>query len=264
MAPYVGKPTSGSSRSRRVSQVTGARNDYRAAVNASRRAGIRPATMARARAAVRNAMEKKGMDTELTATGIDATTNTNSFISVLNLIPGGTSSWQRVGRKTHLKSVRILGRIQFNITPTFGTGVSNDTYVRCILVWDSQPSGAAIPAFDTIFGTTTALGLEACPLIQCPPRYDNMDRFRILRDWNVQATTPYLPAFGGAPSMIAQTPIDEYVKIPDLESVFSGQGVPITIAAISTGALYFLVRSVTDQANAIGDIAASAGVRYTG
>jgi len=223
----------------------------------------RATTNAVARAIVRSGSEKKGMDTELTAAGIDATTNTNSFTSVLNLIPGGTGSWQRTGKKTWLKSVRIVGRIQFNITPTFGTGVSNDTFVRCLLVWDKQPSGAAIPPFDTMFGTTTALGLEACPLINCPLRYDNMDRFRVIRDWNVRATTPYLPAFGGAPSMIAQTPIDEYVKLPNLESVYSGQGVPITIADISTGALYFIVRSVTDQANASADIAAWARVRYT-
>jgi len=229
------------------------RGDYLA----QRAAASRRRTLGRAK------LDKKGMDTSLTATGIDATTNTNSFTTVLNLIQTGTGSWNRIGKKTHIKSVRLVGRIQFNFTPTFATGVHNDTCVRMVLVWDKQPSGAAIPAFDTIFGITDQTGAEGCPHIHCPPRYDNFDRFKILRDVNIIPTAENIVSFGGAPSGIFQVPFDEYVKCNSLESVYSGQSAPMTIADISTGALYCIFRSVTDQANSTADITAHARLRYT-
>jgi len=222
----------------------------------------RAATQAIARAA-RSAMEKKGMDTDLTVAGIINTTSTNGNITVLNLIQPGTGSWNRVGKKTHLKSVRVIGRIEFNVTPTFATGVSNETFVRMILVWDKQPSGGAIPTFDTIFGITSQTGTETCPVITCPVRYDNMDRFRVLRDVEIHPNSSQVPAFGSAPTIIAQVHLDEYVKLGSLESVYSGQSNPMTIADISTGALYCIFRSITNQANCTADVEAQARVRYT-
>lgn len=229
------------------------RGDYLA----TRSAKVRRQQLGRAR------MDKKGMDTSLSANTIISTTNTNAYISVLNLIQPGTGSWNRIGKKTHLKSVRCTGKIQFNITPTFATGACNDTFVRLIIVWDKQPSGAAIPTFDTIFGITDQTGAESCPLITCPPRFDNFDRFRILRDTNICCDEVSVPSFGSGPLLVEQVPFDVYVKLPGLESVYSGQTNPMTIADISTGALYCIFRSNTSQVNCTADVSASARVRYT-
>jgi len=203
------------------------------------------------------------MDTDLTADTIINTTNTNGFISVLNLIQPGSGSWNRIGKKTHLKSCRLVGKIEFNIFPSFATGVSNETFVRMVLVWDKQPSGGAIPAFDTIFGITGQTGAESCPQITCPLRYDNMDRFRVLRDMIIQPNWNGVVSFGTSPGCIMQVDIDEYVKLPNLESVYSGQTNPMTIADISTGALYVVFRTVVSQANCTADIQMQSRLRYT-
>jgi len=221
------------------------------------------AANSRRQALGRAKMDKKGMDTDLTVAAVINTTSTNGNITVLNLIQPGTGSWNRVGKKTHLKSVRIIGRIEFNVTPTFATGVSNETFMRMILVWDKQPSGGAIPTFDTIFGITSQTGAESCPVVTCPPRYDNMDRFKIIRDMEIHPLSSQVPAFGSAPTIIAQVPLDVYVKLPNLESVYSGQTNPMTIADISSGALYVVFRSITNQANCTADVEAQARVRYT-
>jgi len=187
--------------------------------------------------------EMKGVDTDLSVTAVVGTTNTNANIQVLNLIQQGNGSWNRVGRKTHLSSVRIKGAITFITAPVLATGVASAPSLRILLVWDKQPSGSAIPSFDTMFGITAQDGTESCPDVTCPLKYDNMDRFVVLKD--MYMTAPCNPSFsiGSGPQISVNVGIDEYLKLKDLESVYSGQSSPMTIADISTGALYFIVRS---------------------
>jgi len=218
-------------------------------------------------AAVRSqVLEKKGMDTDvsLTTGNVLATTNTNAGCFVLNLIPTGTGSWNRVGRKTIMKSVRVQGIILNQSTPAATTGTIRSQMVRMVLVWDKQPSGGTIPTFDTVFGITTQDGTESCPTIYCPPRYDNMDRFRVLRDVCVDLDTNATGLGGTTNAYIQQAHIDEYLKLPDLESVYLGQSATMTIADISTGALYLYFRAqVNGAADAQASVVASARVRYT-
>ena len=181
--------------------------------------------------------ETKGMDTDVSAGVIVSTTNTNANISVLNLVQQGAGSWNRVGRKIHAKSIRIKGMVNFVAVPVLATGVTTQCSFRMILVWDKQPSGSAIPAFDTIFGITAQDGTESCPDITCPLRYDNMDRFRVLKDWFVSPPAVPMAATGSGPATIQAINFDEYTKLPMLESVYSGQSTPMTIADVSTGAL---------------------------
>jgi len=205
--------------------------------------------------------EMKGMDTDLSMTSIVGTTNNNSNIVVLNLIQQGNGAWNRVGRKTHLSSVRIKGAVTFTTQPVLATGVANAPSVRWCLVWDKQPSGNAIPSFDTIFGITAQDGTESCPDVTCPLKYDNMDRFVLIKDSYL--TAPCNPSFsiGSGPSISVNVGVDEYIKLPNLESVYSGQSNPMTIADISTGALYFVARSQLVTASSI-TIDAIARLRY--
>jgi len=205
--------------------------------------------------------EMKGMDTDLSVVGVVASTVSNANIQVLNLIQQGNGSWNRVGRKTHLSSVRIKGAITFVTAPVLASGVTAAPSLRMVLVWDKQPSGGAIPSFDTMFGITAQDGTESCPDVTCPLKYDNMDRFVVLKDMYV--TAPPTPSFsiGSGPQVSVNHGIDEYLKLKDLESVYSGQSSPMTIADISTGALYFVMRSQLVGTSSV-NVDAVARVRY--
>ena len=124
--------------------------------------------------------EKKGLDTVMDiATPVLATSNTNGSSFVLNLIRSGAGSWNRVGRKVNLTSVRLRGRFVFIYDPEGTTLNVGSNAVRMVVVWDKQPSGNAMPAFDTIFGHTDQAGDEATTFTDAI-RYDNMDRFSLL------------------------------------------------------------------------------------
>lgn len=188
-------------------------------------------------------LDKKGMDTSLTIAGpIINSTGSNGDATVLNLIQQGNGSWNRIGRKVLLKSVRLRGMLRYiyaaqATTETFGT-----VFARMIVVWDKQPSGAAIPTFDTIFGNTVQDGTETSTTLD-GLKYDNTGRFKVLRD---KFFTPQLlatPATGGTTNQVSTEIIfDEYIKL-NKRTIFSGQSDPMTIADISTGALYVYWRA---------------------
>lgn len=188
----------------------------------------------------RSKLEVKGMDTDIGGAvgAVLTTTNTNGDFVVLNLIQQGTGSWNRVGRKTHLKSVRVRGI--FSLTLTAAALAEASSVLRMVLVWDKQPSGAAIPAWDVIFGNTDQTGAETSTML-ANPRFDNMDRFRVLLDRQYHPNSLNITnatTTGG----VRQMCIDEFLKLPRLESVYSGQSNPMTIADVSSGALYIAFR----------------------
>lgn len=260
MAPLrAGKPAS-------VSGVAGRRAAYKAG-----RAPIAPYSrpMAGPRRtytsirAIRNAAnEKKGMDTDVSLSPIISTTNSNASMFTLNLIQTGTGSWNRIGRKAHLKSLRITGTVSIRFLPTVATGASTNSMVRMVVVWDKQPSGNAVPLFDAIFGITDQSGAESCPDIMCPPRYDNMDRFKVIRDCRYTFNSDFQGS-GTAPNMDQIISVDEYVKLGGRECVYSGQSAPMTIADISTGALYIYFRSTADVATSRTSMDGICRLRFT-
>jgi len=205
----------------------------------------------------------KGVDSDISQS-IIATTTTNAGIDVLNLIVPGSGSWNRVGRKTVCKSVRIKGNLLWANVPTFATGQGMiQTAVRGVLVWDNQPTGT-IPTFDVIFGSTLQAGTEQVTSIFDPVKYDGMERFRVIREWCWEEPPVTVPAFGTGPNMQATVCIDEYVKLPGggLVSNYSGQSSPQTIADIASGALYLLWRTTSSTAGGSVTLDAMARLRY--
>lgn len=214
--------------------------------------------------------ELKGMDT---ATQYDrgevlATTNTNSGIFVLNLIEQGSGSWNRVGKKVRMKSVRINGvaKYRYSATATALNLIGNT--LRCIVVYDKNPNSGSIPTFDTIFGATSQDGTETCSTMD-NLRYDNTGRFRVLRDWKISAeptATPYTTGTGGDDNSCETSYyFDEFIDLKGKPTVYSGQSDPLTIADISSGALYFIARSTYNIADSISEWAiddAVARLRY--
>lgn len=224
-----------------------------------------PANLARyqARQKLRSTGELKGMDTDISAIGAFlATTNTNGDCICLNLVQQGAGSWNRVGRKIHSKSVRFSGA--FSLTMSEVATSTFSPVGRVVLVWDKQPSGAALPTFDAVFGTTDQTGTEASNVL-APPRYDNMDRFRVLRDWRLDELGQGVVTNAATSiSTVCSYSFDEYVKLPDLETVFSGQTNPMTIADLSSGALllYFRQTSATLGGSWSCDAFSFARLRY--
>jgi len=207
---------------------------------------------------------KKGVDTDISLAPVIATTSTNASSFVLNLVQAGTGSWNRVGRKIQVKSVRLVGTYEFNFTPTFATGAGTANGVRCVVVWDKQPSGGAIPTFETIFGITAQDGTESCPDTTCPPRYDNMDRFKVVFDQFTEHDPLFVTSTGTAPSTALPKHFDYFIPLQKKcgETVFSGQSAPMTIADISTGALYVYFRSQWNQASTTVEVDGIARLRY--
>lgn len=205
--------------------------------------------------------EKKGMDTAISFGTINSTVNDNSGMIVLNLIQQGAGSWNRVGRKVNLRSLRIRGDISHTQT-TGASGTTVGQTVRCVVVWDKQPSSGTIPQWQDMFGFTAQDGSEGTSMY-APIRYDNMDRFSILRDVTYD---PQPGAKSGNPDIVIyHNTIDEYIRLGDRECVFSGQSNPMTIADISSGAIYFCVRAKINNpltmVSSIGNM--TARLRYT-
>ena len=150
-----------------------------AAARASKASGYRSKSAA-IKTIRRDAGEKKGVDQVLSDASIINTTNTNASSTAVNLIAPGNGSYNRVGRKCFMKSLKLNFVFGFRTDPTPTTGDLFGNFVRCVVVWDKQPSGA-LPTWDTIFGHTLQDGTEASQ-INDPPRYDNMSRFQVLSD----------------------------------------------------------------------------------
>lgn len=191
--------------------------------------------------------ELKGMDTLLTLAPIPATLGTNAGVAVVNLIQPGAGSFNRIGRRVTHKSLRI--RCQYNAVVTLAaTPNVSFGFVRMVVVFDKQPSSGAIPAFSDIFSVTEQGGGES-PTLLSPIRYDNTDRFRVLKDSVIEFNPGMIPpgATTGGTVQLVKT-VDEYIKLGGRESVYSGQTIPQTIADISSGAIYVIFRA-TDAAS---------------
>lgn len=184
--------------------------------------------------------EKKGVDISLGISPILATTNTNGSSVVLNLIAPGNGSYNRVGRKIKITSVRLRGIIEVTLIPDVTTALMNGVTVRMVVVYDKQPSGV-LPTFDQIFGLTDQTGTEATTYLD-PIRYDNMDRFQVLRDSLYTANPQAASDDGTTNAKTYDLPFDEYIKV-GRSTNYGGQSSPCTIADISSGGLYVYFRT---------------------
>lgn len=206
--------------------------------------------------------EKKGVDFTTDIGTIISTTNTNGDCFVLNLIQQGAGSWNRIGRKVNLSTIRLKGIITLRSTQTATTNDVLSNTVRMVLVWDKQPSGNAIPAFNTVFGRTDQTGTEGTIFLD-PIRYDNMDRFSILKDCVYNLNPKFFSTGGTTNDTRVSYSYDEYIKLGNRECIFSGQSNPMTIADISSGALYVYFRTSNNTtANECSNLFSVARLRY--
>jgi len=200
----------------------------------------------------RSSGELKGVDvdTDIASGSVLATTTTNAGIFTLNLVSPGSGSNNRVGRKIRCFSVRLKGTATYQYAATVTTGTMRSSTLRMVLVWDKQPSGV-LPIFSTIFGITDIAGTESSEFLD-PLRYDNTARFRVIKDMTFKANPAGQNEFGGTTDAMQIThAYDEFIDLKrsmNNETVYSGQSVPTTIADVSSGALYLVVRAQTNEA----------------
>lgn len=201
-----------------------------------------------ARQLLKSAGELKGVDTALTLSPIISTTSTNASSFTLNLIQAGNGSWNRVGRKVSLQSIRIRATFLHQYAPVTTTTSLVGNSVRMVVVWDKQPSSGSVPTFDQIFGRTVQDGTESC-LFMDSLRYDNTERFRVLRDKVMDTPINATTTVAGTGNLILNYySCDEFIPLKGLTTVFSGQSSPMTITDISSGALYVFFRAQNNVA----------------
>lgn len=205
---------------------------------------------------------KKGMDTEINAVAIDYATNNTSHVYPLNLLAAGTGSWNRIGRLVQMKSLRIKIRAtcDWNVPP-YQTGDPSSAlpmnrldsrHLRMVIVYDKQPNGS-LPQKGEIFQYKTNDGTET-GYWNGFLSYDNMERFKILRDEVITFDVPPIPyaqqlpigasGLGALETIQYQYPpiqvermLDVYLKL-NLKTNFKSESQVPTIADIATGALY--------------------------
>lgn len=197
--------------------------------------------------------ELKGVDTSLSLNPILSTTNTNGSMFTLNLVVPGSGSFNRVGRKIRMASVRLNGLFRMTYGPEATTNNIAGNQIRMLLVYDRQPSGV-LPTFDSMFGLTTQDGTETSTYM-APLRYDNTERFRVLRDVRVCSQVEAVNTTTGTVNSVTQVvEFDEYIKLGGLETVYSGQSSPQTIADLSSGALYVIFRCDLNAASFVTSV----------
>lgn len=214
-----------------------------------RATSARPSLQRAVAAAVRKTVEKKGVDFPIDVTQVVATTNNNNAAYCLNLVQMGAGSWNRVGRKIQLQSLRLRGNIVWTLDQETTTLNYVANTLRMVVVWDKQPSGNAIPTFDTVFGVTGQDGSETTTYLN-PVKFDNMDRFSVLRDVVIDFVPPmYNPAAGTQNAVVVRKSFDEYLQLKGRECVFLGQSNPMTTADISSGGVYVYFRTAVNALN---------------
>jgi len=149
--------------------------------------------------------EKKFMDVQLLYTSWNVS---NSYIVLLNGVATGTDYNTRIGREVTMRSTY---QRMFISDPT------NIQQVRCMLVYDKQPTGV-LPAITDILEYNDA---------NSPNNLNNRDRFTIISD-KVYTTSPQ------------GTEIRFVKKYKKLRTVTTYNNTGNGIADISTGALYFV------------------------
>jgi len=170
--------------------------------------------------------------------------NTTGSFTLLHIPILGSDFNARIGRKTQIKSLYLRGRLFWEA----GSLNTNSQQARLMIVWDSQPNGAAPAVTDLLSSADPASHLNP----------NNRDRFRVIcdKEYIMGPFNGATPAFG--------TPSGHNIKIYkklNIESIFNATNGG-TIADITSGALYmFWIGTLASGTNDL-NAQVSTRVRY--
>lgn len=150
---------------------------------------------------------------------------------VLNAQVNGAELYQRVGRKTYMKSIHIRGVIQPN-------AAGSESAVRMLLIYDSQPNKVAPLITDLLLDSNAAAGTTWASEINLI----NRQRFKILKDTqfllgsvtNVAGNSELIPD-----PIRNSLNVEMFLKLNGLETIYNATNGG-TIADISSGAIFLV------------------------
>lgn len=225
------------------------------------------------RAYRRAALETKTLDLQFTGAYADAYTadtqprqmlncNTGTAcVQALNLCQQGTGIAQRDGNKISMKSLRL------RLAMIFAKAVvqANTTNVRVLVLYDRQPNGA-YPAINTILGESLQSNTIGTGTMYSNLNPNFFERFRVLMDKQITLQPFDSTAVTGTSCTGTTDPssfkIDEFLPLKDLETLYNGTANPLTIAQITTGALYIATFGDAAAANQPWAITGTARLRF--
>lgn len=204
----------------------------------------------------------KGLDTDISALNISTNMSNSTNVIPLNLVQAGTGSWNRVGRILTMKSIRVRMNVQMYYTNN--ELISNTKHLRYIIIYDKQPNGT-LPIKSEIIQYKDQSGNEQGTW-NGYLAYDNMERFTILKDQTV-TIKPEMRTFdsSGNPTLFQTFEVFEecYLKLNHVTN-YKSESTPMTIADISTGALYIVYLTDDQSGDPKLNVAESyARLRYT-
>lgn len=170
------------------------------------------------------------------------TLNSTAQFTTINLVQTGSSYYNRIGRKIHMKHIYITG-----VLTQAGNNQSSTEYGRVLVVYDKQtngvlPSGGIADVIGSInqAGTTSSTAVDHLNL-------DKRDRFRVLMDEriilpNVEGTSPsntYIPTADPEGNAGGNWNFKRFIKV-NLETQYQADSSPSVIGDIATGGLYLI------------------------
>jgi len=146
---------------------------------------------------------------------------------LLNGVAQGTDFTNRIGRKTHMKSIYL----RFSLYPNNANSAPGGDFVRVIVFYDCQSNATAPVVGDVLQFSTSYLS---------PLNLNNRDRFKILHDKVISMNANVYTAT----VLTAGDPVNKnwkmYRKI-NLDTVFGDTAA--TIGSIQTGSIYLMYMS---------------------
>lgn len=149
-------------------------------------------------------------------------------VTTLNLPVNGAELYQRIGRKIYMKSLHFRGVV-------FNTAAAAQDFVRILILYDSNPNGAAPAYTDILQDSTAGAGTNFFSHLNLI----NRERFKVIRDWH--RVMPLTTA-ANTESSVPETNcfhLDWWIPLKGLETIFNGTNGG-TIGDISTGAVIIM------------------------
>lgn len=205
--------------------------------------------------------ELRGIDTAINVSPVIDTFTTNGSAFMLNGTSIGSGSFNRIGNKIAMQSLRLRGRIKNAFAPAATTAGMVAQTVRMVVLYDKMPSGV-LPNWNVIFGSINNEGTSASGLLDSL-LLTRTKRFRVLKDC-VYTFSPQIFVSGGSTNPSQQDVVfDEFIPLKGLETQYTASNTTPVIGDISSGGLYVYFRASDNDATcAAGVETAVARLRF--
>jgi len=224
------------------------RGSYYANKSAARRAYAQRGSSARRTYIPRSILQKDTGELHTVDVALDqpttivSTTGTNANAVCLNGVARGDGSYERLGRKIFMKSIRLKGMLNYLQTNITGTNDIEHSALRMVVIVDKHhQDGDGTPNFDDIFNSINAAGTKTS-YIWSERNPENMERFQVLLDKSFEAPNIIPEAAATTDDYVStDIPFDFYIKMKNMTSLYSGAS--SSIANITSNAVFVFWRA---------------------